>query len=334
MRRDSVLAAGLFACLIPAGTFAQDYRKTVTVEVYVPESARLFIEGQETRSKGPMRRFLSPPLRPGKYTYTIKAIIPGPKGPRTVTQRIDVRPGDFESIDLREPGERPITDVEYEPTPQNVVDAVLRLAKVTSKDVVWDLGCGDGRIPVTAAKEYGCKACGFDIDPEHVKDSLANVRKHGVKPLVTIEQRDIFKLDLSKGPTVVTLYLLPRLNAKLLPQLQKLPPGCASFQSRTGWPTSSRTSRSSLTRNWVSSTFICGRRKRSVAIDLSCRQRLVNELSVGSYNPGFTTLGVRSELESVQDLMGRSPPLRAGSAVFFSSIPVIIVSRWKRASTE
>jgi uncharacterized protein (TIGR03000 family) len=225
MWRNWILAAGLLACLIPAGTFAQQYRKTVTVEVYLPEGARLFIEGQETRSKGPMRRFVSPPLPPGKYTYTIKAIIPGPNGPRTVTRRIDVRPGDFESIDLREPGKRPITDVEYEPTPQKVVDALLRLAKVTSKDVVWDLGCGDGRIPVTAAKEYACKACGFDIDPERVKDSLANVRKHGVERLVTIEQRDIFTLDLSKGPTIVTLYLLPRLNAKLLPQLRKLPPG-------------------------------------------------------------------------------------------------------------
>jgi uncharacterized protein (TIGR03000 family) len=225
MWRNAILTAGLFACLIPAGTFAQDYRTTVTVEVYLPEDARLFIEGQDTTSHGPMRRFVSPPLAPGNYTYTITAIVPGPNGPRTVTRRIDVRPGDFESIDLREPGKRPIADVEYEPTPQKVVDALLRLARVTKKDVVWDLGCGDGRIPVTAAKEFGCKARGFDIDPERVKDSLANVTKSGVEPLVTIEKSDIFTLDLSNGPSVVTLYLLPRLNAKLLPQLRKLPPG-------------------------------------------------------------------------------------------------------------
>jgi uncharacterized protein (TIGR03000 family) len=225
MRRKFILAAGVFVCLIPAGTLAQDYRKTVIIEVFLPKSARLFIEGRDTKSKGPMRRFESPPLAPGKYTYTVKAIIPGPNGPRTVTRQIDVRPGDFESIDLREPGKRPPTDVEYEPTPQNVVDKLLRLGKVTSKDVVWDLGCGDGRIPVTAAKEYGCTARGFDIDPERVKDSLANVHKHGVERLVTIEKRDIFTLDLCKGPTIVTLYLLPSLNAKLLPQLRKLPPG-------------------------------------------------------------------------------------------------------------
>ncbi|HEV7223911.1 MAG TPA: TIGR03000 domain-containing protein [Pirellulales bacterium] len=225
MRRNMILAAGLLVCAISASAVAQEYRKTVTIEVYLPECARLFIEGREMSSKGPKRRFVSPPLKPGKYVYAIKAITPGPQGRRTVARRIDVRPGDFESIDLRAPGERPLTDVEYEPTPQKVVDAVLRLAKVARNDVVWDLGCGDGRIPVTAAKEYGCKAFGFDIDPERIKDSLANARKEGVERLVTIERRDIFTLDLSNGPTIVTLYLLPRLNAKLLPQLRKLPPG-------------------------------------------------------------------------------------------------------------
>lgn len=220
-----VVAASTFACLLAACAVGGDDGKTVTLEVYLPEQARLFIEGQEMRHKGPKRCFVSPPLAPGKYVYTIKAIIPEQSGPQTVTRRIDVRPGDFESIDLRPPGKRPITDVEYEPTPQKVVDALLRLAKVTPDDVLWDLGCGDGRIPVTAAKEYGCTARGFDIDPARVKDSLANVRKRGVERLVTIEKRDIFTLDMSRGPTVVTLYLLPHLNAKLLPQLLKLPSG-------------------------------------------------------------------------------------------------------------
>lgn len=225
MRRSLILTAGLVACLTPAGAFAQAYRKSVKLEVYLPECARLFIEGQETKSRGLKRRFVSPPLPQGKYAYTVKAILPGPNGPRTVTRRIDVRPGDFESIDLRPPGERPIADVEYEPTPQQVVEALLRLAKVSSQDVLWDLGCGDGRIAVTAAEEYGCQARGFDIDPQRVKDSVANARKRGVQRRVTIENRDIFTLDLSQGPTVVTLYLLPRLNARLLPQLRKLPPG-------------------------------------------------------------------------------------------------------------
>ncbi len=224
-RQHLILAAAVLACLIPAGTSAQEQRKTVTVEVYLPETARLFIEGREMRPQGTMSRFVSPPLPPGKYIYTIKAIIPGPNGPQTVTRRIDIRPGDFESVDLRPPGKRPVIDVEYEPTPQKVVDALLRLAMVTRNDVLWDLGCGDGRIPVTAARDYGCKACGFDIDPQRVKDSRDSARKNGVEQLVAIEQRDIFTLDLSKEPTIITLYLLPRLNAQLLPQLRKLPPG-------------------------------------------------------------------------------------------------------------
>src|SRR5437764_2046976 len=114
MWRKLMLAAGLSACLIPVGTFAQDYRKTVTLEVYLPQDARLFIEGQERKFTAPMSRFTSPPLSPGKYIYTIKAIIPCANGPRTVTRQIDVRPGDFESIDLRPAGTRPATDVEYE----------------------------------------------------------------------------------------------------------------------------------------------------------------------------------------------------------------------------
>src|SRR5579872_5964738 len=179
MWRSSILKAALLACLIPVGASAEESaasarqrRKTITLEIYLPESARLFIEGQETSSTGTKRRFVSPAMPPGKYVYTIKAIMADPGGPRTVTRRIDVRPGDFESIDLRPEGQRPIADVEYEPTPQNVVDALLRLAKVTRDDVVWNLGCGDGRIPVTAARDYGCEARGFDIDPERVRDSL------------------------------------------------------------------------------------------------------------------------------------------------------------------
>src|SRR5262249_55146136 len=115
-------------------------------------------------------------------------------------------------------------DARFVPTPQPVVEKMLELAKVTKDDVVYDLGCGDGRIVVTAAKRYGCRAWGFDIDPKRVKESLDNVKKNKVERLVSIERKDIFTLDLS-GATVVTLYLLPELNVKLVPQLKKLRPG-------------------------------------------------------------------------------------------------------------
>ena len=122
-----------------------------------------------------------------------------------------------------DPDRRP--DVVYVPTPQEVVDKMLELAKVGKDDLVYDLGCGDGRIVVTAAQKYGCKAIGFDIATERVKESMENVAKAGVGDKVRIEQRDIFTLDLSPA-SVITLYLLPSLNVKLIPQLERLKPGC------------------------------------------------------------------------------------------------------------
>jgi alpha-L-fucosidase len=115
-------------------------------------------------------------------------------------------------------------DVIFVPTPQEVVDKMLEMAEIKPNDVVYDLGCGNGIILVTAAKKYGVKAVGFDINPERIKEALEKVRANHVEDLVTIKQADIFTLDLSEA-SVVTLYLLPTLNVKLMPQLEKLKPG-------------------------------------------------------------------------------------------------------------
>jgi precorrin-6B methylase 2 len=115
-------------------------------------------------------------------------------------------------------------DVIFVPTPPEVVDKMLELAQVKKDDLLYDLGCGDGRIVVTAAKKYGCRCVGYDVDPKRIKESLENVEKNNVGDLVRIEQEDIFTLDLSKA-NVITLYLLPSLNVKLIPQLEKLKPG-------------------------------------------------------------------------------------------------------------
>jgi SAM-dependent methyltransferase len=115
-------------------------------------------------------------------------------------------------------------DVVYVGTPYDVVSRMLRMAKIKKSDLVYDLGCGDGRIVVLAAQKYGCKAVGYDIDPVRVRESRANVVKNNVGSFVKIVQADIFTLDLSEA-TVIPLYLLPEMNRRLLPQLDKLKPG-------------------------------------------------------------------------------------------------------------
>lgn len=115
-------------------------------------------------------------------------------------------------------------DVIYVPTPQEVVDAMLKLAKVTSSDVVYDLGSGDGRIPITAAQKYGARAVGFDINPVRIAEANANLKTAGVGDKVRFVEADLFQQDLSEA-TVITLYLLPSLNLKLRPTLWKLKPG-------------------------------------------------------------------------------------------------------------
>jgi ribosomal protein L11 methylase PrmA len=115
-------------------------------------------------------------------------------------------------------------DIHWVPTHQVAVNKMLEMADIKKGDILYDLGCGDGRIVVTAAKKYGIKAWGFDIDPQRIKDSLENVRRNKVEHLVTIVHADVFTLDLSKA-NVVTLYLLPELNVKLMPQLRKMKKG-------------------------------------------------------------------------------------------------------------
>jgi precorrin-6B methylase 2 len=114
--------------------------------------------------------------------------------------------------------------IEFVPTPQDIVERMLEAARLTKDDVVCDLGCGDGRIVVTAARRYGCRAVGYDLDGLRVREARENAAKHGVADLVTIERRDVLKADL-RAFTVVTLYLGPALNSMLIPQLRQLPPG-------------------------------------------------------------------------------------------------------------
>lgn len=130
-------------------------------------------------------------------------------------------------------------DVLYLPTPHAVVDAMLRLASVRPGDRVFDLGAGDGRIVIAAARDYGVRAVGIELDPRKVAEARENVRRAGVAHLVEIRQGDALTADLS-GATVVTIFLFPEINARLAPRLREgLRPGTRIVSHRFplgDWP--------------------------------------------------------------------------------------------------
>lgn len=134
----------------------------------------------------------------------------------------------------------PKLDVPYVPTPQEVVGRMLALAKVGKNDVVYDLGCGDGRIVVTAARQYGARGVGIDINPERIAEAKANAKKAGVNGRVDLRVANLFQTDMSPA-SVVTLYLLPDINLRLRPQLwQQLKVGTRvvshAFDMGPEWP--------------------------------------------------------------------------------------------------
>lgn len=113
----------------------------------------------------------------------------------------------------------------YVETSPAVADAMLKLAHAKSKDVVYDLGCGDGRIVIMAAKRYGSRGVGIDLNPERIRQARANARREGVAHLVSFQVGDVYDADL-RSATVVMLYLLPDMNLKLRPKLKsELKPG-------------------------------------------------------------------------------------------------------------
>jgi cyclopropane fatty-acyl-phospholipid synthase-like methyltransferase len=131
-------------------------------------------------------------------------------------------------------------DVKFVPTPQSAVDAMLALAHVTADDVVFDLGSGDGRIPITAAQRYGARGVGIEIDRFYLRDAFDNLKKAGVGDRVTFLNQDLFEADISAA-TVVTLFLLPRLNQQLIPKFRReLRPGTRivshQFDMGDQWP--------------------------------------------------------------------------------------------------
>ena len=163
------------------------------------------------------------------FCYDIRAERTGPQpDPKKITLST------FGPADQRERDSGALRSV-FVSTPQDIVEKMLALAKVKKTDIVYDLGSGDGRIVITAAKTYGCRAVGFEIDEQLVKVSRKYVTEAGVGQLVTIEQQDLFTADLNRAD-VITLYLLPKQLEALVPQLMKLKPGTRIVSHQFGIP--------------------------------------------------------------------------------------------------
>lgn len=230
----SMLAVSFVVFLFPDLFPAQEpvvRQEPARMLVRVRADAKVYIDDTLTRQTGEVRRYASPPLDVGQtYTYTISAVVE-PNNYTKITRKrtIKVRPGEETEIDLREPNPRQPDDivVRYVPTPQWVVEAMLKLAGVGPNDVVYDLGCGDGRIVVTAVSQFGAKrGVGIDLDPTRLKESAERVRRAGVADRVELRQGDVLKIDDLSEATVVAIYMGEDLNQRLRPILQKtLKPG-------------------------------------------------------------------------------------------------------------
>ncbi len=228
------LLAGLVAMDARELAFAQKAAgaKPVYLNVVVPEDdAEVVIQGGETKQTGFKRRFVSPPLEPGvNYVYTVVATWePNNYTKITRTKRVTVRAGQEVEVDMTTPNpmEKDKILIRYVPTPDEIVEQMCKLGRVTKDDIVYDLGCGDGRMVITAVKKFNAKrGVGVDIDPERIKESKENVKKAGVGDRVEIRQGDVLKIDDLKDASVVLLYMGDDVNLLLRPILQKtLKPG-------------------------------------------------------------------------------------------------------------
>jgi uncharacterized protein (TIGR03000 family) len=239
MRRKLALGLGGTACLVlllcvpPAsrGQPAKAAPAVIVVRLPDPEAEVLF-DGVMTKQTGAVRRYVSPPLEPGKaFSYTVTAKWePNNYTKITRSHKVTVRAGQESVADLRkqDPKQPDHVVVRYVPTPEDIVEAMCKLGKVTKDDVVFDLGCGDGRLVITAVgpKFKAKRGVGVDLDPERIKESKENAKKAKVQELVEFRVGNVLKVPDLKTATVVLLYMGDDINLQLRPILQKtLKPG-------------------------------------------------------------------------------------------------------------
>ncbi len=214
------------------GTKTEPTQKPAYLKVLLSHAnATLKIDDTATTQRGTTRTFITPPLDVGKrYSYTLTAFWE-PNNYTKITRARDViiEAGKEAVLDLTKADEKKPDDIliRYVPTPNEVVEAMLKLADVKKDDVVYDLGCGDGRIVITAVEKNKAKrGVGIDIDPERIKDSKANAKAAGVEDKLDFRTQDVLKIDDFADASVVMLYMGNDLNLALRPILKKvLKPG-------------------------------------------------------------------------------------------------------------
>ncbi|MCX7666689.1 MAG: TIGR03000 domain-containing protein [Gemmataceae bacterium] len=222
--------------MIPFLAYSQGTPKEATINVLVPESptrTTLTIDGQATKLTGSKRVFVTPPIEPGKtYAYKISVVIePNNYTKIFRTREVTFKAGDEVTVDMtKEDKEKDKIEVRWVPTPDDIVDEMCKLAKVTKDDVVYDFGCGDCVMLVRAIKQFGAKkGVGLEIDEKIIKEKAEPyIKKAGLQDKIEVRKGDI--LDVKEkdcaDATVVLLYIGDDLGARLGPVLQKaLKPG-------------------------------------------------------------------------------------------------------------
>ncbi|MFO0968176.1 MAG: TIGR03000 domain-containing protein [Gemmataceae bacterium] len=236
----AALAAFALCLLVALPQAISGGKSGVKIKVIVLEDdAKLWIDGKETKQRGTTRKFDIPGLEAGaEYVMTFKAQWdPNNYTKITRTKVVTFKPsGDEIVVDLRkaDPKERDDVIVRYVPTPQEVVEEMLRMGKVGKGDVVWDIGCGDGRFVITAVKDFGAKSGkGFDIDPARVKESNENAKKAKVTDKVAFSEANALEIKSAEEASVVCLYMGEDLNAAMRPMLRKtMKPGSRVISHR------------------------------------------------------------------------------------------------------
>jgi uncharacterized protein (TIGR03000 family) len=221
-----------------AGSQEPSTKGNTTFHVLVPtKRAEVRINGTAIPGKGKKRDLAAPPLAKGKEYYEVTAIWePNNYTKFFRTRKVAPKPGETVTVDLREadPKNPDQIEIRYVPTPDDVVERMCKLAKVGKNDVVFDLGCGDGRIVIAAVADFGAKrGVGVDLDPERIRESIDNAKKRSVSDRVVFRVEDVLKLKDLSTATVVMLYMGDDVNLRLRPILQKtLPKGARIVSHR------------------------------------------------------------------------------------------------------